>query len=206
MFLFSRNDDKRVSRMNSVVVLGTWLWRVGIVLAAAFAIAGLLKPMGGRGIPGWQSIERSLTRAVVMCVEAFLAEYARLPLTDPEQRQGEDVRVESRGRWIQALLAKDAEINPKAIHFFQDMPTAKNGHGGLWVESENAALVDTWGNPYAVVFDTDGDRQIFNPEFKVGTESELVPEKLEGTVILYSGGPDANLETWEDNIRSWRFR
>lgn len=195
--------DARVSRMNSVVFLGTWLWRVGLALAAAFAFAGLLTPIG-HGIPGWLSIERSLTRAVVMRVENFRAEYGRLPLTDLAQRQGKDLKLESRGRWIEALLAKDAEINPKAVHFFQDLPLAKKGRGGLLLEAENAALVDTWGNPYAVVFDTDGDRQISNPEFRVGKESELVPEKLEGSVILYSGGPDGKLGTWGDNACSWR--
>jgi hypothetical protein len=140
---------------------------------------------------------------VKIAVENFRKEYNRLPLPEIPGAADIDVRNETRGFWLEALQGKDDTLNPRKIKFL-DLKEAKDGKYGLTKKSDERVLVDVWGNPYVVIFDTDNDGRIANPEAKPGETSLLVPQNLKEEIILYSAGPDGNLETWEDNIRSWK--
>lgn len=150
--------------------------------------------------------ERTQTKAAMKDIQVasahFRAEYSCFPLPGLSGEKSPDVTFESRGRWLDALLANEPELNRRNIKFL-DVSLA-GSHGGLKWENRESVLIDRWGKPYAVIFDTDLDNTIANPEAKAGNLSSTIPEKINAAVAIYSGGPDGNLDTWEDNICSWR--
>lgn len=132
---------------------------------------------------------------VRFAVEIFHNVYGYYPLPATSENQA-DVRVVSRGRWLDALLGKDDQLNPQKIDF--------HGHRYISEQSGDTQLLDPWGNPYVVIMDTDNNGQVANPEWDPKEIRGLYPEMLKRKVIVYSGGPDGNLETWKDNVCSWR--
>ena len=57
-------------------------------------------------------------------------------------------------------------------------------------------LVDSWGNPFRVVVDGNGDGSVADPS----VPESVVAEEF----IVYSAGPDGDFSTWGDNITTWK--
>lgn len=114
-----------------------------------------------------------------------------------------DFSQQSKGAWLDALEGAEPSLNPRDIQFIS-YRAAVNHKLGIETLAGESRLVDAWGNLYQVVWDTDGSNDITNPEFAAGVRGANVPEKIAIHTIIYSGGPDGNLETWEDNVCSWR--
>lgn len=74
----------------------------------------------------------------------------------------------------------------KAGRYFYGLHEDK--HGGI-------AFLDRWGNPFRVIMDTNGDGVISDPS--------APDRKVKEKVIVWSGGPDGDPNTWSDNAATW---
>lgn len=101
-------------------------------------------------------------------------------------------------------------LNPKDIKFI-DLPIAKNGKFGLVNAQPPYKLVDLWGTPYYVLLDTNGDKQVVNPDLsnadpKISQNTISPPPKmLPLEIAIYSWGQDLQGQT-QDDVTSWRNR
>jgi len=99
-------------------------------------------------------------------------------------------------------------LNPRDIKYI-DLPLAKNGMFGLVGAAPPYKLVDLWGQTYRVLLDTNGDKQVMNPDLN-NSDPKIAqnpngppPEKLPTEVAIYSIGQDKTAST-KDDIVSWR--
>jgi prepilin-type N-terminal cleavage/methylation domain-containing protein len=99
-------------------------------------------------------------------------------------------------------------LNPKNIEF-TTFKIAKNGRNGLVGTQSPYSLLDLWGSPYYVQFDTNLDRKIKNPDLqnqdpKISQNTvSPPPQYLPTDVLIYSIGKDL-VQMTGDDIVSWR--
>jgi hypothetical protein len=142
---------------------------------------------------------------IVIALKGYQAEYDRLPAEALPDRK--ELPTPFRGDIVQALIRNgDPKLNPRKIGFFEAKP-AKKKSSGLLDDKGGPTFVDMRGKPYLVIMDSNGDGKIPNPATgkRVGKYgSEIEPPFLDLEVVAISSGPDGKLDTWEDNIVSWR--
>ena len=146
-------------------------------------------------------------------LEQFYINYYRLP-----GRAGPDAQTTTSGEndLVRILMGKEEQDgqkqNPRNTNFLEGIRNAKPGSNtlpvspgrsnrwvdGLIVEKTMCGMVDGWGNYYNVRLDSDFDLQIANPNPGDGGRA-----KLSKRAIVWSAGKDGNIETWEDNVKSW---
>jgi hypothetical protein len=86
---------------------------------------------------------------------------------------------------------------------------AKNGMFGLVNATPPYKLVDLWGQTYRVLLDTNGDKQVPNPDLKnsdpkiSANPNSPAPQNLPTEIAIYSWGFDKRPYT-KDDIASWR--
>lgn len=101
-------------------------------------------------------------------------------------------------------------LNPKDIKFI-DLPIARNGKFGLVNPQPPYKLVDLWGTVYYVLLDTNGDKQVANPDLKNSDPKISAnaisppPQQLPLEVAIYSWGMDMQQYT-QDDVVSWRSK
>lgn len=101
-----------------------------------------------------------------------------------------------------------ANLNPKGIEF-TSFKVAKGGRNGLVGTQSPYSLVDLWGMPFYVLFDTNLDRKIKNPDLqnqdpKISQSAvSPPPQYLPTDVAIYSLGKD-KIQMTGDDIVSWR--
>ena len=106
--------------------------------------------------------------------------------------------------------SSSTNLNPKDIKFI-DLPIAKNGKFGLVNAQPPYKLVDLWGTPYYVLLDTNGDKQVANPDLnnsdpKIASNTISPPPKmLPLEIAIYSWGQDLQQQT-QDDVVSWRSK
>jgi prepilin-type N-terminal cleavage/methylation domain-containing protein len=99
-------------------------------------------------------------------------------------------------------------LNPKGIEFVT-FKMAKNGLNGLVGAQSPFSLVDMWGSPFYVQFDTNLDRKMENPDLqnqdpKISQNAVSPPSQFLPTdVLIYSIGKD-KIPMTGDDIVSWR--
>lgn len=120
---------------------------------------------------------------------------------------------------IRILLGREPEPGPmsphRGINHLEYMQSAKLRSTGprqaeaqgsdRWVrglvdDGGRLEAVDGWGAYFRVRLDTDGDREVANPDPAGVAEGH---PKLAGRVIVWSAGKDGRWDTWEDNVKSW---
>ncbi len=149
----------------------------------------------------------------------YQTEYNRYPV-DPTLTSGatDDIQAiitDDSSELVTALLAQGIQqldpsdtirlMNPRAIRFI-DLPIANNNRGGLVGDgTSNYALYDIWGNPYWILFDTNYDNSLENPDLQnedtriAGNAAQTLPFGI----AIYSFGPDG-IQYTKDDIVSWR--
>ncbi|MFO1437854.1 MAG: type II secretion system protein [Verrucomicrobiaceae bacterium] len=101
-----------------------------------------------------------------------------------------------------------ADLNPKGIEF-TSFKVAKAGRNGLVGTQSPYSLVDLWGSPFYILFDTNLDRKIKNPDLqnqdpKISQNAiSPPPQFLPTDVAIYSLGKD-RIPMTGDDIVSWR--
>ena len=139
---------------------------------------------------------RTTMKGLYIALAGFEAEY-EVPLTTKLGFKEEETRIVDEAILL-PLMAGDAELNPNKIRFF-DPPEAKKGKNGLWRNEGGGPQMqmrDSWGGPYRIRCDSNGDGKIADPENPAG-------EPISSVAILYSAGPDQDFDTWKDNVKSW---
>lgn len=187
-----RSLSKRPTSAKRILGLpsGWWFAVVAVaLLAVALIVASTLIPSVGRINKRVQeSKAETLIAELVRAIERYHLEYGRYPVDTSTV----DLTVESNGRFLAALSGDLSERssggwNPDGSVFF---PVTR--FEGKTVDK--SSQVDYWGNLYRIRIDADGNGRIEDPE----TQSPR-----EGSILIWSAGPDKKEETWDDNLKSW---
>lgn len=160
-----------------------------------------------------------------IAISSYQVEYNRYPVNPSlltSGDSGEDIpafETDANTGIVDALTSTQASasggggsvnLNPKDIKFI-DLPVAKNGQFGLVGAQPPFKLTDLWGSTYRVLLDTNGDRQVNNPDIQNSDPSiaqnanNPPPQKLPTEIAIYSLGLDKTAST-KDDITSWRTK
>lgn len=186
------------------------LGKIFLIPVALFLLGAFVLALLG----GWQRAPRRppaplwaqvFIKDMGMAIAEFHKAYHRLPLHEPVSAH-EDTRLRSSGTWLAELLNDPGStLNSKRLVFISPV-MANGGKNGLLQKDGAWVLVDPWGEPYYLIFDTNNDGMVSHLEFSTtqNISSPPLPQHLRpGSVIIYSAGPDRDPGTWEDNIRNW---
>lgn len=125
-------------------------------------------------------------------------EYDRYPRLAPDDGREENP-IPTRGDLLTILAGKHPAHNPRSVPFF-DPPLAQDRKSGLLNDDNGQPyLVDSFGNPFVVVWDADGDGALLNPAHGFRDQ----PAHIAASVLVYSAGPDGDYTTWTDNKATW---
>lgn len=170
------------------------LWIIlGIVFLLGILLSILMVALAP-SVAGWVMKEAALKKTVAAMKDVEIAtghykvEYDRYPEMQDDTTL--DTEIRSHGAVIRGLLGD----NRKQIKFFE-APMSVDGKFGLMEVAGDWLLVDMWGELYYLVFDSNYDGKISNPDG--GAD-------ITKSVVVYSAGPDGDPKTWSDNIKSWR--
>jgi prepilin-type N-terminal cleavage/methylation domain-containing protein len=160
-----------------------------VVIAVISILAGLAFPAVNGALGSSKKAQaRNDVNQLAAAIKAFQLEYGRLPSTT----SGSDAASADNAAIISALTTTNPALNPRGIVFFEPK-IAKAGKGGL----DGAVYKDPWGMAYAFALDTSYDNRI-TADVGAGSQNHFT------TVIVQSGGPDANLSARTDNISNVR--
>jgi prepilin-type N-terminal cleavage/methylation domain-containing protein len=135
-------------------------------------------------------------------VNHYASDYGVFPTVLRSAEAGkEGVRADA--GLMDILLGINKMENPRAAGYYNGKSASESGKGvGILSEEggqdSSGTLVDPFGSAYHVIVDEDHDGRVPDPDPKSKRKW------LWQGVIVYSAGPDGNLETWEDNVRSWK--
>lgn len=167
-----------------------WVIGIGIAIACIAVFFILVNVVLGNAV---KPSPRGTENNIITALKGYKVEYNRFPLLGERFSRDSEVIISS-GPLLNALTGEDDKINPRKIKFI-DLPIAKNNVNGLLEKDGKRILVDPWGEPYAILLDFDGDGKVPDPEHPGAM--------LSTTVMVFSGGPDGNPITWQDNVKSW---
>lgn len=201
-----------------------------VVITIIGILAGLVMSQASKMMADARKLQvQTVIKDLRLAITSYQVEYNRYPV-NPSQLSnssgGSDVQAlptdENTGI-VSALLSSSSSsssggsggsssgsvnLNPKDIKFI-DLPIAKNGKFGLVNAQPPYKLVDLWGMPYYVLLDTNGDKQVMNPDLN-NTDPTIAqnpnsppPQKLPYEVAVYSYGLDKIPQT-KDDVVSWR--
>ena len=150
-----------------------------------------------------------VTKDLRIALESYRIEYGHFP-GQPIQDQATDVRLTTVGPLVDCLMGEESDWNPKGIKFI-DFPDARDGKFGYLpaVGDIPSQVVDSWGQPFVILLDTDGDQQISNPDITNADPAvsrswtRPPPEFLPVEAAVYSLGEDKT-EGTADDVVSWR--
>lgn len=157
---------------------------LGILMAMMVPAAGLILERASK------ATAKADADVVVTVMVKYQTEYNRWP----NFYFDEDAPHLTDNVWVQAMSpspgGKPSPSNLKRILFFEA------GAGAL--DETTGAFVDPWKQqPYEYALDLDGDGTVANPETASATAT------IPGRAIAWSAGPDKDLTTWADNVKSW---
>ena len=149
------------------------------------------------GAPPGQNTAYNLKNAI----SAYFTEYREFPLRSPDI----DITVDTGERLMDILLGSEVEKeqtgrNPRGIVFYSDkaakpMEEARFRKGLTLDPQGGGELWDPWGNFYRVLFDSNFDNHVENPE----APGTFLPE----SILVWSAGKDGDFATWKDNVKTW---
>jgi hypothetical protein len=178
------------------------------VVALLFAAYFISLPRGPKLQP------RAVIKDLQVAISSYQVDYNRFPIPESDASRL-DISIRSRGPILPALMGKESTaLNPRNIKFI-DLPKAQDRKFGLWQDGSEWVLSDLWGEPYYIVFDTNKDGKIANPEYGADQSDAQYaklcrvnppPATLPLSVLVYSSGSDRDPKTWHDNICNWRSR
>ena len=168
-----------------------------IEILVVVAILGILLAMS---IPAAGMIMRRAKRAqaqadasvVVSTMTRYNAEYNRWPsFYKPKQKALTDKE------WLDTMYPP---VNgPMNINNMKKIVFLNPGKGTVELDEntgEAQRYIDPWGQEFCYEIDADRDGLIDHPDPAENTT-------IRARVIAWSGGPDKDLDTWENNVTSW---
>ncbi len=198
-----------------------------IELLVVITIIGILAGLVISQAPAIMKQGRELeVRNVIVGLKTGIAnyqvEYNRFPIQSSSSSGSEDaaaIRTDETSSLVDILMGDAAnssgkasevatKLNPKGIEFC-NFKRGKNGLNGLVNVQAPFKLVDLWGLPFYIQFDTNQDRQIVNPDVKnqdpkiAQSITNPPPQNLPTDVAIYSSGQD-KIPLTGDDLVSWR--
>jgi prepilin-type N-terminal cleavage/methylation domain-containing protein len=218
-------------RSNTPLVrLGFTLIELLIVITIIAVLAGLVMSQANRLIADGRKLQvQTVLKDLRIAIASYQVDYNRYPVNASmlsSASSGQDVPAiptnENSGI-VSALTSVSTSggggggggattniLNPRDIKFI-DLPIAKNGKYGLVNAQPPYKLVDLWGTPYYVLLDTNGDKQVMNPDLnnsdpRISANAISPPPKmLPLEIAVYSWGKDLKMST-QDDVVSWRSK
>ena len=191
-----------------------------VVITIIAILAGLVISQAPRIMQESRELEvRNTIIGLKTGISNYQVEYNRFPV-DPEESSGDEdapaILTNESNTLVATLLGDAAQtddstpnvLNPKGIQFCE-FKMGKNGKNGLVNQQPPYRLVDLWGSPFYVMFDTNQDRKIVNPDLtnqepRISQNQVNPPAKnLPTDVLIYSVGLDKTKQTGDDVV-SWR--
>lgn len=169
---------------------------IAVLAAAGFAVgtAALTKAK--------KLTAQSAATSIEQAVNAFYSEYGTFPVDGTNSEL--DTSTSTSTVFLQTLIGKNVDLNPRGISFLSVKEGKSQGSGGvdgLVFEDGGSirGLYDPWGNGYTVVLDSDFEEQLTftTPDGKSVT--------LNGRrVAVYSPGVDEGEEVNTTNlVKTW---
>jgi prepilin-type N-terminal cleavage/methylation domain-containing protein len=196
-----------------------------VVIVIIAILVGLSVPVYNLVLEKMNKTKTKFTmQSILTAAKQYETEYNRYPI-DPSLNTGaggedmEALLTDGTGDAnspINILMAQNGDdspnMNSKKIKYV-DLPQARNGLFGIVQDGGSGAaddsstikLMDTWGQPYRIQFDTNYDNRIENPDKQNNDQviSGRATDYLTTTAIMYSIGKDRE-EFTKDDIVSWR--
>lgn len=188
---------------------GFSLVEILVVIAIIAALAGASYPVITNALTKAKVTEAEKVAAdLIVAVNAFEDKYGFLPYPSSET-PGADLEVykTDNGKLLKVLMGKDDTLNENNLPFFEFQPaeSKRNGIDFGGGGDTPKGLYDPWGNPYIIVIDHSGDREI-----DLSTVPELSSYKTKDgeavfvykNVAIATGGPDKVINDIKD-VKSW---
>lgn len=222
---------KTKPRFTTIMRQGFTLIELLVVITIIAVLAGLVMSQAPKLMEDARKLQvQTVIKDLRIAITSYQVEYNRYPLNPSllsSSSGGQDIQAQPTDEntgIVSALMSTSSSsssgsggggggsgsinLNPKDIKFI-DLPIAKNGKFGLVNPQPPYKLVDLWGTPYYVLVDTNGDKQVQNPDLN-NTDPTIAqnptsppPQKLPTEIAIYSYGKDKIPQT-KDDVVSWR--
>jgi hypothetical protein len=177
-----------------------WRWGLYLVVIGLMIWAGSGPHKGPIPPRVLRKVSRDNAVALVRAVNEYRTEHGRLPV--PEHT-GLDLKTDTGAASdLMRELVSPADCAAGysksfdlSIHAMSNS-VQRRYHGLFEIPGKGVALLDTWGRPFLVRLDTNGDGFVADPS----APGTMLNEK----VIAWSDGIDGNPNTWDDNAASWQ--
>ncbi|MBB5033808.1 type II secretion system protein [Prosthecobacter vanneervenii] len=214
-------------RSSLLVRSGFTLIELLVVITIVAVLASLVMSQATKMIADGRKLQvQTVLKDLRVAITSYQVEYNRWPVSASLMSSasgGQDIQpvmTDENSGIVSALTTLNTNqgsssggttnLNPKDIKFI-DLPIARNGKFGLVNPQPPYKLVDLWGTTYFVLLDTNGDKQVANPDLKnsdpkISANTISPPPKmLPLEVAIYSAGLDLQQNT-QDDVVSWRSK
>jgi|UniRef100_UPI003783BA8A prepilin-type N-terminal cleavage/methylation domain-containing protein len=205
--------------VNSSIHQGFTLIELLVVIVIIGILASLVMSQATKMIADARKLQvQTVIKDLRIAIGGYLVEYNRYPvdsslLSGSDGEDAPEMQTDEKTGIVDALMSTSSSdsksnLNPKDIKFI-DLPLAKNGMFGLVNAQPPYKLTDLWGQTYRVLLDTNGDKQVKNPDLQNSdpkisqNPTSPPPQKLPTEVAIYSTGLDKVAST-ADDVVSWR--
>lgn len=219
---------KIISHRHRSAPQGFTLIELLVVVVIIGVLAGLVMSQATRMMEDARKLQvQTVLKDLRVAIGNYQVDYNRYPVDPSLLSSGDDgediqpIATDESSGIIDALLStastggeggggQGLNLNPRDIKYI-DLPIAKNGVFGLVNAQPPFRLTDLWGQTYRILLDTNGDKQVMNPDLNNSDPSiaqnpmSPPPQKLPTDVAIYSYGKDKMPQT-KDDVVSWRTK